>query len=281
MENTDNRKWLIIGIIGLVFIILINSNFFTIEQLTNLNKKTVRTIGDYFSLKNSIDVKVIKLKCNVGKDKFFIGNVNKNKFNERCPACGFTKNRDTMLVLVNEKNIAPTNCKENELIKCFNGNNISDCNMYVDKICNSDKVPFEDLEMIIDNVEMSKKTSFVLKTNSKSQTVMTAFNFASENKDNKVDKVNVICFDENLGSIKENQKFYIDMDGLPNDKIRFRMYFMIDDKRFYVGVCRTPMCDDVVCREKSCLDNFKFLCLYDNIKDRNVLVFEPEIMRII
>jgi hypothetical protein len=85
--------------------------------------------------------------------------------------------------------------------------------------------------------------------------------------------------DDIVGALDNKQKLYLNTDNLPKDKIRFKMFFKVDDQVKYLGACKGELCPNIVCKEKECEDDYKFLCLYDDINHKNVLNFEPELIK--
>lgn len=93
----------------------------------------------------------------------------------------------------------------------------------------------------------------------------------------------LVCFDNK----QNNNKIYIeeDYEKLGKDKVIFYLYFKVGEgergKR-YLGTCvksvpKDNICDDNICKNpKACEKFIKYLCLYQDKNNDNVLWFEPE-----
>lgn len=276
---------IIVIILIIIIVCLLKDNvknhFEGLININNINKITVRKLDDYYTPKQNNIINVINIKCKIDDNYYFIANVPKSKFNKYCPICDNTKNEKNMLVLVNEKKVISNECYEEELIKCYNKDDISDCNNYALKKCNPNEVFSSCLDMILDNIDNVQIKdgninipSYVLKTNNLSiptmATVFTINGLIDENK-----KMYLLCLNTNVGLIMENQKIYLDTENLSNDRIKFRMYFYINMKKLYLGACTNQICQNIVCETEECENDFKFICLYDDRNHKNVLIFEP------
>ena len=338
LETIKKQKWITIIIICIILLVFLHysNTFDTLEHaegsVSNNGKKTVRRLLDFYTPKTIADVRIINLKCRAGDIEYYLAKINKNKFKSPCTHCNKSKIEDSVLVLVKTKNTIKNNCIVEELVKCYNSDNIADCAEYVGGACPSNKFEGKNLEFILDNIdEGTKETtkdgvlvnasdqSFSLRFNDPeiSGLMVSLFEYESASapvpvpvpestptntsavndnvtsavNDNVTSAVNdtvtvikknyLVCLDEIVGAISNKQKVYINTEGLPNDTIRFKLYFNFGDNNIkYLGACKKDKCINVSCEnEEECGDDYKYLCLYDNINDDNVLIFEPKLVR--
>lgn len=298
-KNIKKYKWILIILISIVFLIFLNMrkdndyDNYSLEHIDNIpSNETVRKLEDYYTPKTISETKIINLKSKIGDKDYYLAKIKKDKFNENCPICSVTKVRDSMLVLVDANSTIKENCYADELVKCYNTQNISDCPSHSLKQCDPKKIGTNNIEFILDNITSGlikdgvvTPPSYALKFNDqKNQGIMMSLweieNKTSEKSSVKPNKKNfIVCLDDIIGALDNKQKIYLNTDNLPKDKIRFKIFFKIDDQVKYLGVCNNELCPNIICEEKECENNYKFLCLYDDIKNPNVLNFEPELMK--
>jgi hypothetical protein len=299
------NKWLLCIILAIALLILLNV-YNPLEHIENVSssspspssQQTVRKLEDYFTVKTASETKIISLKCKIDGKDYYVGNVDKKKFNESCPICSTTAIKDSMLVLVNSKMALKNNCYEEELVKCFNTQTIADCQEHALKECDQKKIGFSNLEFVLDNIVegtivdgVKTQPSFILKLNDPKLTgaMLSILEMkSSTNTTEQTKKLHLICLDKVIGTLDEKQKIYLDTTGLAKDKIRFKIFFKIEGKNKYLGVCNGDLCPNIICKEPSCdnketccIDDYKFFCLYDEMTNTNVLNFEPELVRFV
>jgi hypothetical protein len=92
----------------------------------------------------------------------------------------------------------------------------------------------------------------------------------------------IVCFKNSEDDIS---KLYLDEEKLGKDKVMFRLYFQVGEGvkgRRYLGTCIKELQSDNICEDKLCKNKevcekyIKYLCLYPDNKNKNVLWFEPE-----
>jgi hypothetical protein len=299
-ENMKKNKWLLVILLAVILLIFLNmrkdSGSFLLEHAGNVpSNETVRKLEDYYTPKSIPETRVINLKTKIEGKDYYLGKIKKDKFNSNCPICSATKVKDSMLVLVDSNSVIKEHCFAEELVKCYNTQNIVDCPTHAIKQCDPKKIGSSNIEFVLDNVTSGAikdgvvtLPSFALKFNDpKSPGVMLSlWEIEKQNKPNETSdaaknakKNFIVCLDDIVGALDNKQKLYLNTDNLPKDKIRFKMFFKIDEEVKYLGVCTGELCPNIVCKEKECEDDYKFLCLYDDINHKNVLNFEPELIK--
>jgi hypothetical protein len=296
------NKWIILiflCIIMLFYINYYNSEYETLEgDIKNSpdNSQTLRKLSDFYNERaGDTYKKIIHLKCKIDTEEFYLANINKKNINSNCNLCSLGDLKDRMSILVNKKNVIHKDCKNLETTKCYNTDNINDCESYVDKICDQKKIKSSDCEIILEQrkIKDPKEEYYLLKSNENPKSSIFLSLIEEPKKAPEVidpTKIKIsdfiksyfVCFNNIPGGIlNEKEKIYIDNTDIPKDKIRFRIYFKIDQKEKFLGVSKTSLCEDLICKEEKCQNNFKYLTLYDNKTDPNVLIFEPELVEII
>jgi hypothetical protein len=299
----DKYKWLFVIFISLTILIYLNIIVEPYEHVTNVTSgHTVRKLDDYLTPKTIPETRVVNIKCKMGGKDYFLGKIKKDRFNANCPACNLTNLKDnTMLVLVDSRLIINENCYNEELIKCYNTQNIADCPQHAAEKCDAKKIGSSSTEFIIDNVTQGETKDGVITppsyslrfNNTDSQGIMLSLweferKIPTEDKDvnleaadlpQRVEKNYMVCIDDIIGAMDDKQKLYLDTTNLPRDKIRFKIFFNVNNQTKYLGVSKTDLCENIVCTVPECENDYKFLRLYDNIDDENILVFEPELIR--
>lgn len=112
-----------------------------------------------------------------------------------------------------------------------------------------------------------------------------------------------VCCNKNLLQTNIFYNIYLEQFVESQDKIRFRIYFMVpeipitkdtkiekdyenpsnyqqsDLKKKYLGFSGVNLCDDIICKIADCKNNYKYLTLYNDPTHKNIIVFEPELIR--
>jgi hypothetical protein len=295
-----NMKLLIIIVLFLLFVYLkTNSQCALIENMTSLNdKETVRKMDDYYTLKSDEKQKILELNCDINEKKYKFGFLNKSKFNSNCDLCGKTNLTDLMPVLLDVNKTSKKNCANDELIKCYNGNDIIDCKSHVISACNTTKISSSNLELILYNIQQKSidkdgtiiEPSYILKMGNNKSNVLSLSPSSLEVKNkstNVIEKkiIYFICCNNILNEATDSEKVYLEQYVDKKDKIRFKMYFKVPEsengelKKKYLGFSNVDLCDNIVCKDAKCKNDIKFLTLYSETTNKNILIFEPEIVR--
>jgi hypothetical protein len=307
-RNLKKNKWLLIILVAIIFLILLNlkkDSYYIFEHAGNVanvigsnNNETVRKLEDYYTPKSLPETRVINLKCKIDGKDYYLAKVKKDKFNSNCPICNLTKVKDSMLVLVNSNAVIKENCYAEELVKCYNTQNISDCPTHALNQCDPKKISSNNTEFILDNITSGiikdgvvTHPSFALKINDPENTGILLSLWEMKNTkstpsatpsttQSAISQKNyIVCLDDVIGALDNKQKLYLNTENLPKDKIRFKIFFKLDEHVKYLGVCNSKLCDNMVCNKPECDDDIKFLCLYDDITNTNVINFEPELVK--
>jgi hypothetical protein len=293
MIEIFNSKMLIIILLLLLLIYLnIQLKNNNIENMTI----SIRKMEDYYTTATDAKQKILELNYTINNKKYKLGFVNKNKFNQNCKICDKTDLGDIYPVLVNSTLITKKNCENDELVKCYNDNTIADCKTNAMTVCYNNKLPSSSSEIMIYNVEEKKideknnilEPSYILRTGDDKTNVLSLDSIEVEIKNTKQIRYFVCCNKISV-AIPEDKKhlhyFYLEQDTENTDKIKFKIYFMLKTqpmeapKKLYLGYMLNDMCENIVCKTEECIDDFKFLTLYDDPKNANIISFEPELLR--
>ena len=160
--NFEINKWLLIFTVSILLICIFYCNLLNIENMGSVPQtapqiidklNTVRKLNDYVTDKTQKDKKIINLKCIVGDKTFYLGNVDKKKLDEKCST---SNSHEKILVLCDSSLTVKKNCSEEVLTKCYNNNEIADCQTFAKKKCNNDKLNPADFEYMIDKLISDK-----------------------------------------------------------------------------------------------------------------------------
>jgi hypothetical protein len=295
--NININKWLIILFVTFLLILIIQTNIINIENLENINNNnTLRNIDDYISIKDSEKTnKLINFKCIIANKEYYLANIDANKISDDCNICENSQLKNKILVLCKSSLKQKYNCIDETAHKCYNDQKILNCQEYIDNECKKGKINSNDFLFIMELLNQEKK-NFSISTNNNNNIEKYGLSLLEENnKKNKnitdmlqtiyflkipiIKASSVVCCDKYEVTLTNKQELYLDDENLQKDKIRFKLYFLIDGKKKYIGYnAKNICCKD---NDKECNQNYFTLTIFDNANHENVLTFEPEIVDII
>jgi hypothetical protein len=297
--NMNINKWLITLFVTLLLILIIQTNIINTENLESIsNGNTLRNIDDYVTVKDSEKInKLIYLKCNIANKEYYLGNINISKINDNCDLCENSQLKNKILVLCNSELKQKYNCIEDASNKCYNDPKILNCQEYIDNECKKNKINADNFLFAIELLDQdTKKFSISVKNTNTIEkyglSLLEENNNKNKNK-NIIDMLkaiyflnipiiktsSIVCCDKYNVNLTNKQELYFDDENLTKDKIKFKIYFLIDGKKKYIGYNAKNIC----CKEndKECKQNYFALTVFDKAEHENVLIFEPEIVDII
>lgn len=303
MIEKINMKLLIVAALILLFIYLKTnpkSVCCLVENMTpNDAKETVRKMSDYYTLKTGGKQKILELNCKIGEIKYKFGFMDKIKFNNTCNLCEKMNLKNLMPVLVNSTKTSKKTCEHDELIKCYNNNDVIDCANNAETLCNNTIITSDNTEFILYNIQQKNidkggidmGPSYVLKLGNDKLSVLSliATQIEAKNKTTGIIEKKLIyfcCCQKILGEFTDKEKIYLERYTVTKDKICFKLYFFIPDsengepKKKYLGHASQNLCDNIICKDATCASDIKFLTLYSDVTNSNILIFEPELVRL-
>lgn len=262
--------------------------------------QTVRKLSDYYSGKMDTNKKIVQLSCKINGESYDLVVLNRDTIGKLCNMCN---EMDKIPVLMKSDSIKSKNCNLMETIRCYNSNDIVDCDGFANKSCGAEKsivdynrfIINETQSRVIDNSGKMSDQKFALKIYDETEE-SNSFAFSAKqakiNIENKITKVkesrNVyfICVPKIIGMLSANEDIYLEQVQEVSGKIMFKMLFMLNDKdggvvsKKYIGYAKDELCPTSDCKYTNCGSNVKFINLLSDPKHENVLVFEAKIITI-
>jgi len=262
------------------------------KQLPEVAKsQTVRKLSDYYNGKKETIKKIIQLNCKINNDDYIFVVSEKSSLGNSCNICNET---DKIPVLMKKSGIKSKNCSEEELIKCYNSNEVIDCDAFASNICGTAKSIVEHDKFIIQEAKPDiENKNFALKLYDEKTDVSAYIMGAKQSKlniENKITKkeetrnVYFICISKVLGELSNSEEMYLEQVVDSNGKIMFKIYYMLNDKddgilsKKYIGYASEDLCPLSECEYEKCSENLKFINLLSDGTHSNVLLFEPKIV---